>query len=536
MPESSISANPFAVMNVWPTDPRAVLDQALSRAKLLGGAKQAILAHQQLINLGQRIACEVNWFPGVSPEQQELVSRGFSHGQVTRKLLDELPPLARSNLMLALTEIALRDDTTDDATYLTVLLTDVVVAWSDVEPKDVFRVVNKDRESSGFSLVTTEESVREALDAARHQYRIVLRQALMRLSVTEQSDVLEKILRRGVAIPNYRPSPLLIDLVDDFAASAQKDIASSRNVIDDLISEITDHIESGSGQSAVLPAVEDLIEAVYEWDSLMQPVQLARQLQVKKHEPTVELHSKLRATAIRLVNERGFAKLAKRLTDCFADAFQEVREIAETSKTDIEALEKILEQGGPDRFKDAAWRKAITWQSQSRSTHLRISPQGIEYGHKAISLGSISRFRLLRDRSIGLQVSGPSEHLNIYFTNAKTLNAFIDRLVTAVAYDIHYSWHLADSEGRPAKVGPLSVTDEGLVIRKTRIFRGEESYSVPWNRVQLNYGDGGITFRDVQNGRISEFVSYFAVDNAMTLEVLVKRLKSNGMELISDLY
>lgn len=536
MLESGLSANPFAVIKVWPTDPRSVLDDALSRAKLLADAKQATLAHQQLINLGQRLTFEVNWFPGVSAEQRDLILEGLTNGQVARKFLDELSPLARSNLMLALTEMALGEPATADVDYIALLLTDVVVAWAAVTPEEVLRLINNDRMTSGFSLLTTAEPVREALDATRHHYRIVLRQALLRLSIAEQSAVLEKILRQGLSTPNYRPSPLLIGLVDDYESSAQTEVASSRETIDDLISEISWRIDSEASEAQLQPTIEELIEAVYIWDSLAQPVQLARQLQVIEHKPTVTLHRELRDIAIRLVNECGFVKLAKRLTECFAEAFQEVRQVAEKTKTDIEALEKILEQRRPDNRKDEAWRKAVTWQSQSRSTHLRISPDGIEYGNQHIELKSISRIRLIRDRSIGVQVSGPKDYLNIYFTNSKTLNAFIDRLVTAVADDIHYGWHLALSEGRRIKVGPIHVTDAGLEITKSRIFRGEESHMVPWDRVQLISDNGGMSFGDERDSRISEFLSHFAVDNTITLEVLVKRLNYGQKKLISNLY
>ena len=536
MTENRISENPFSVLKVWPTDKRSVLDDALLRARLLGDAKQATLAHQQLINLGQRLTFEVNWFPGVTADQREIVTQGLSNGQVARTFLDGLTAIARSNLMLALTQISLQDGETADVDYISLLLTDVVIAWANVSPEEVLRVINDDRKSSGFSLLTSVEPVRQALDSTRHKYRIVLRQALMRLSIEEQSDVLEKILSQGISTPNYRPSPLLIGLVDDFESSAQMEVASARETIGDLVSEINHHIDSDTSEVGLRPKIEELIQAVYIWDSLMQPVQLARQIQVKEHKPTLDLHEELRDTAIRLVNERGFVKLAKRLTDCFADAFKEVRKIVETTKTDIETLEKILKQRTPDNRKDGAWRKAVTWQSQSRSSHLRISPEGIEYGNQHIDLESISRFRLLRDRSIGIQVSGPTKHLNIYFTNSKTLYAFIDRLVTAVADDIHYGWHIAQSEGRRVQVGPIGVTDAGLVITKERIFRGEESYSIPWSRVQLTSGGGGMSFGDVQNGRVSETLSYYAVDNTITLEILVKRLKNGKYKLISDLY
>jgi hypothetical protein len=54
--------------------------------------------------------------------------------------------------------------------------------------------------------------------------------------------------------------------------------------------------------------------------------------------------------------------------------------------------------------------------------------------------------------------------------------------------------------------------------------------------VSLIGGDGGMIFQDSRDARLSEFLSYYSVDNTITLEVLVKRIKTTKNQLISDFY
>lgn len=536
MRESNFASNPFAVLDAWGTDPRSRLDEGLVRARLLGDAKAASLAHQQLVNLGQRLSAEVSWFPGLADDQRGAIAKARAEGQVSRAMLDRLPDISRANLMLALTEREIDIDGEPDPSFTGALVADVIGAWSRVTRDGVFADINRDRSASGFAPLNNAEQLRPVLETLARTYREILREALRCLDVHDQAKILTDALAPISSGAKTPPSPLLTNLVDDYETDARGAITRARELIDENLESVSDLIEFQGSSSAIALQVQKLIDAVFEWDAIVQPVQVARQRQVKVHTATIELHRELRELALRLVNERGLPKPAKMLTECFADAFREVRKVMELTEKDLEALNTILDKKKPRERKGAAWRKAVTWESRSRSGHLRISPDGIEYGYESIGLSDITRFRLLRDRTPGIQVSGPSEHLNIHFSNSKTINAFIDRLMTAIADDVHYGWHLAIEEGGSVKVGPVGLTDDGLVINRKRIFRDSEAIKVPWDQVRLIGGDGGMIFQDSRDSRLSEFLSYYSVDNTITLEVLVKRLKATKNQLISDFY
>jgi len=538
MRKSSFASNPFSVLDSWGADPRSRLDERLTRARLLGDAKTASLAHQQLINLGQRLIAEVSWFPGLSEDQRGAVTKALTEGHVSRATLDSLPAISRANLMLALTERELGLSAEADSTFTGTLLSDVISAWSKVTRDGALNEINRDRKLSGFAPLNDPEALRPALETLAREYRKILREALRKLAVDDQAHVLANALSVAPTNPKTPPSPLLTGLVDDYETDAQAAITSARGLIDECLESVSDLIDSEGSPSAVALQVEKLVDAVYGWDAIVQPVQLARQRQVKVHDATIKLHSELRNLALRLANERRLPKQAKALTECFAEAFREVRQVMETTEKDLRALNEILDKRNPRDRKDAQWRKAVTWESRSQSGHLRISPDGIEYGYDSIELAEITRFRLLNvsGRRLGIQVSGPSEHLNIYFSNLKTVNAFVDRLMTAIADDVHYGWHLAIEAGQSVKVGPVGLTDDGLVVTRERLFRAAEQVKIPWNRLSLIGGNGGMIFQDARDARVSEFLSYYAVDNTITLKRLVERLKANKNTLISDFY
>lgn len=527
------ATNPFAVLEVTPGDNRATLDHALSRARLLGDAKQATVAHQKLVNLSQRVGAEVTWLPGLTAEQHKLAENALVEGRVSKEMLDQMPPLARANLMLALTEMELDQGGGVDDELVAILCVDVISSWSAVTADEVFRDLNIDRERSGFSPLAETEPIRIALSQLADSFRKVLRRVLNLISRPARAEVLIHCLTRD----DSRPSPLLLSLIDDYEKESEADVAAALEDVKSVLSLVEQLLDSKAPSSAITFQVEELIAAIYAWDEIVQPVQLARQRQLKQHAPTIDLHKTLRGVALRLHNDRGLTRVSKKLTDCFANVFQEERDVVEAVSADLSQLDEILESRKPEaRKKTARWRKAVTWESRSRDTHLRISPAGIEYGYETIRLEDINRFRLLNHPRLGIRVEGPTEWLDIFFSSSKSINAFIDRLVTGVGDDIHYAWHLALQSGGVVRVGTVRVVDEGLVIPRPRFLRASEEVKVPWARVRLSSGQGGLGFSDSADEKVSTFLSYFSVDNAIVLEALLKRIRATKDRCISDLY
>jgi len=525
----------FHALGANPFDDREKLDDLLSRARLMGKTEQAQKAHTQLVTPKMRLGEELRWLSGVTPQQTDAVRAALEDGFTTVAALDEMPALARANLMVTLLPTSLaalvRHVSFGD------ILSDAIDVVAAIDGPSVLVLVNKDRKDGGWPPVQDIAQVREKLALVEKDHAGLLAGILNELPVEEQSAILTPLLEDRIEGGAKKAPRVLISLVDAYEKTVTAELLVRQELIDQQVGACHKLLDASAQSQNFGPYVSKMVAGIYAWDTMAQPIQLCRRSQKLKHQPTVDLAKKVLQVAVRLHNDGGHTKASLKLVKCVADAFREERNVADEAHGHLEKIEQLLDSKRPHNQKnDSGWRKAVTWESKSRAGHLRISPGGVEYGSRSLALDQIRSVKLLDGDSFGIQLGNHAETIRIATPSAKTLNAFVDRLITAVANEILFEWGEALAEGKKIPMGPVQLVDRGLVVLIPKFLRAPEIVVAPWRDIEVSRGGRGLSISFYSGKPLLEFLSYFEVENAIFLGIAVKRLKESGTTLISELF
>jgi|AntAceMinimDraft_1070359.scaffolds.fasta_scaffold06785_2 hypothetical protein len=527
--------NAFYALGANPLYDREKLDDLLSRARLIGETEQAQKAHTHLVTMKMRLGEELRWLSGVTPQQTDAAKAALEDGFTTGAALDDMPALARANLMVTLLPPSLaalvRDVSFGD------IFSDAIDAVAAIDGPSVLVLVNKDRKDAGWPLVQDIAQVQEKLALVEKDHARLLAGILNELPVGEQSAILTSLLEDRIDGGAKKAPKVLISLVDAYEKTVTAELLARQEEIGEQVAACYRLLDSSAQAQSFGAYVSEMVAGIYAWDAVAQPIQLCRRSQKLKHQPTVDLAKKAFQVAVRLHNDGGHTKASLKLVKCVADAFREERNVADDAHRHLEKIEEVLDLKRPHHQKNkSGWRKAVTWESKSRAGHLRISPGGVEYGNRNLSLDQIRSVQLMGGNSFGIQVGNRAETMRIATPSTKTLKAFVDRLIIAVGDEILFEWGEALGEGKKIPMGPVQLVDQGLVVSIPKFLRAPEIVVVPWQNIKLSTGGTGLSLSFYVGKPFEKFLSYFEVENAIFLGIAIKRLKESGTTLISELF
>jgi len=158
--QTIFNQNPFFILGASPRDSKAKIIELADEASLTKDSDLCDKARSDLTNPRNRVASEISWFPGVSPKKaKELVNLAVNSPEF---ILNEftLPPLVLVNLWVPFFEAVNDQDNVD-------LISDAVIRFADllqqISPEQILRDLNEDRSVSGFSEISSIETIEEAL-------------------------------------------------------------------------------------------------------------------------------------------------------------------------------------------------------------------------------------------------------------------------------------------------------------------------------------------------------------------------------------
>jgi hypothetical protein len=395
--------NPFHILGATTQDNKQRIVDLAERALLQDSDASYGNARRTLTHPQQRIAAEIAWLPGVTPEciSQLLIllksSAGNQHSgnkpmpavktQPLAAVLAALPytdssnvadkvlgilqssltnssemdnldnlrnllsigtlnPLAHANLLAA--RIArLPDYTLNDVTEWVL---EIARVFEKVKPTKVLVTLNQERAGSEFPKITDLSVITAEIQNRRHYYRQIIRSALENLSVEERTKAVTMAVESAedpfsVLMENSATEdtcPLLIeDLVDVYEIGIQEFLNAQEKNIETQDTRVRKTADANLSDESFTTIVDEFIQAVKNWDAIAQPIQVSRKRQGLHHEESLRVGKDARQLAIYLYNEHDKLESSRQLIGILKKVFAEIPEVAEQLAEDAEALDKI---------------------------------------------------------------------------------------------------------------------------------------------------------------------------------------------------
>ena len=341
--------NPFYILGATPRDDKYRIIELAEEKSLLSDADECMAARSILIHPLRRISAEVAWLPGIDPTLSEIVLRHLDSPNQNLLNITGLTHIARANLLVS------------GLSRLPNLPTSNIVEWilaiaqasEAINSETVYAILNEDRRASGFPEITDLSAIDDEIRKQRSYYRQVLTSVLENLSVTERARVLTLAIEWSIGNDKPRCPILIEDVILSYELGVQDFLEKKQKIIEAQDEKLRAMVDAKNPDTTLQPIVNQLIEAVKEWDTIAQPIQLSKRSRGERHTASFEIAWRVRNLAIDLFNDYGKLDFSRKIMNMLLEVFAEVPEIVERIKVDLEALEKqAILTGSLEKFEE----------------------------------------------------------------------------------------------------------------------------------------------------------------------------------------
>ena len=553
--------NPFHILTATSRDISQKIMELADEHSLRMDPSECMQARSNLTVPRKRLSAEIAWLPGTGLKRTNEVLRyiessagkliGMDKLTQFKNILgaDRMMPIAQANLLAAGLS-RLPDYSSDDVAEWIVEITDV---FENIDPEAVRTTINEERIVSGFSAVTDLSAIEMEIKERRYHYRRVIMSALNNLSVKERARVVTVVVEKTTN-NGQKPGLILIDdLVDSYELNVQEFLEKEEGNIEVLDEKIRAAADAKSPDSALAPMVYQLIQAVKNWDTFAQPIQINKKIQGSSHDVSYRVAGRVRKLTIDLFNKYGKLDFAQQLTNMLQEVFAEVGEVAERTAEDAKALDEIAEQRvhliEAAKKREEEWRREITYEADVGTfffkNKLRISPEGIEWRGDRWDLDSITRIRWGGTRhsvngvptrtTYSIIFGNKSNYASIELKDETIYNNFIDRLWRAVGVRLLTEYLEGLREGKKYRFGSAVISDHGMELERKRLFSSNEQVFRRWSELVIWNGAGVFCIGKKEDRKLKTSFSYQDEDNIHVLEAVIRMYWKRGGGRLSDL-
>ena len=341
--------NPFHILGATARDNRHSIMELAEERSLLSNADECMAARSILIHPRRRISAEVAWLPAVDPTFSDEMLRHLDSPNQNLLNITGLTHIARANLLVSGLSRLPNFPTSNIVGWILA----IAQASEAINSEAVYAILNEDRRASGFPEITDMVAIDDEIRKQRSYYRRVLTSVLENLSVTERARVLTLAIEWSIGNDKPRCPILIEDVILSYELSAQDFLEKKQKIIEAQDEKLRAMVDAKNPDTTLQPIVNQLIEAVKEWDTIAQPIQLSKRSRGERHTASFEIAWRVRNLAIDLFNDYGKLDFSRKIMNMLLEVFAEVPEIVERIKVDLEALEKqAILTGSLEKFEE----------------------------------------------------------------------------------------------------------------------------------------------------------------------------------------
>ena len=540
------SENPFAILKASTRDRKAHLNELAEEAALHGDHDAAINARNVLSNPRTRLAAEVAWFPGLSPKRITLTLESIAQGG--HPVLDGFNPLSSANFVVEALEAYAKRGAADLQEGIEELASYV----EDIDVADVLQAINEDRQAAGLPSITVPSLVEVEINERVKHYERTATGLLERLPTMEMVAIYEGLISDSTNEGDDVGHRLIDSLIDSYELKASGFLNEEAGRIVGLIEKARVAADNQVSEKQVRASVNEIIGALRIWDQVAQPIQLAYKSRGLTHDESQDLAFAARGLGIDLFNKHDYLDDAKLMSEAIQELFSEVAAVSDKVGEDIEALDDIAidraERQKNDAESEAKFAKEITYSTEFGlifKDKFRISPEGFDYKGSLIPLDKITsvRWGAVRRHTNGVYTG--TDFFYGYGTPSSSVllqpkehqyQEIIQRGWRAVCIRILLEWMEKWSQGGIVNIAGVQVSDDGLVLTRTRLLKADETKFFTWFDLTKGSHNGNLNFTGKSDKKFSVSFSFKDNWNIHILDFAVDKIWEGKARKLSKIF
>lgn len=539
---TDLERNAFAILGAGTRDDRRRIVE-LAEAKSLH-LDDAICqkARADLTNPRTRLAVEVAWLPGVSPNRAEQLLSHLSENSVSLANEVGLPALAKANLMSAAFQSI---DAKRSPHDMAGMINDFAKLVDELSVVTIARDINEDRFVSGFPAIDTPESVSTVLDQQKRRYRDAVKAALNTMAADDLVIVMTNVVDRATCSGTSHASSLIDELVDSYELEARNFFDTEAESIAKLAGVIRE--QASMGEAGIQPLVDKLLQVVRNWDRVAQPVQLSMRARGIAHRPSLKVASDVRNLGVDLWNDHDMLSSAERITGTLGEVFSELPTFMDTLMEDAATISRLADTRKQAESTRAKRDAELTYEAEIGmifKDRLRISPEGIVWRGTRHTLDSITRVRwggvkhsvngVPTGTTYTIAFGDSSRESVVELRREDIYGIFLDKLWRAVCVRLIVDTLRGLNTGRQFTFGDAVIADESVTLMRHRFLRRRESVRYGWDGVTVSSIDGCFQIQAKDDSQTYVRLPYIHVPNVHLLEHIIRWAFKEGASSLSD--
>ena len=319
----ALKNNPFYLLKVSCSAGRREIVSASDEMSFMLDSEVCSTAQNELINLGKRLAAEINWFIDADDRTIERIRTSVENDEpISTEGLSAL-----SKLNATLHNFSLSNDA--DSFELGYSILELNESYAILDADEITNAINQKRNEAKLGTVQVQDVVAE-LGKKREEIRQLITEKLSTLDQDAYVELVTMLAEKCTSDDEYSDGVVLSDVIDQYEVRMQSTLEASTE-------KIEKHIEKIKGIQSTLYVsgeIDSLIREVKEWDVLAQPLQLKSQASGMPHEISERLGSQLRNLSLYLHNEKELTKEALMLVNAMKSVFAELGVLSDTFEND----------------------------------------------------------------------------------------------------------------------------------------------------------------------------------------------------------
>ena len=349
--------NPFHILAATTRDNRQKIMALADERALLLDSNECTQARSDLTHPRKRLSAEIAWMPGTGLRRASEVLRYlesvsgmlFGMAELTqfKNILgaDRMIPIAQANLLAAGLSRFLDYPSDFVATWVvSEWIVEIANVFESIDPETVHVIINEERTVSGFPAITDLSAIETEIQERRYHYRQVITSALDKLHIKECAGAVTRVVLAETNNKEKSRLTLIEDIVNWYELAVQESLEKEERKIRVLDEKVRTAVDAKSSDTALVPMISQLIQAVKNWGSFAQPIQIIKRSQGLSHKASYRVAGPVRKLVVDLFNQYGKLEFARQLIDTLQEVFAEVDELAERIAEDARALNKIAEK------------------------------------------------------------------------------------------------------------------------------------------------------------------------------------------------
>ena len=345
----NVFENPFNILGATTRDNRAKINQLTEEKSLLTGSDdECTEARNILTNPSKRLAAEVRWFPGLSPNNIKTILEYVMNPDEEELDINSFNSLAKLHILSEEfdyynTISGYRVDSHSDLfiTCLIIVIKEINTVFEEIDFNEILLIINEDRTISGFPQIEDTKPIEKEIRQMRLEIQDLFNNSLSQYVQEEYIEIINRLANECIDENEILEGVIINDLLESYKLQTKELIDEKKNK---LIS-LTERIEKEAFFIDNFELfVNEIIQKVEDFDRIAQPLQLKARSEGTKHEASEEVAFVIRHLAVILNNDYKATDQAIKLSNCLKNSFAELDEFAEIMETDSETLDSINQQ------------------------------------------------------------------------------------------------------------------------------------------------------------------------------------------------